>query len=238
MTENDCIQVIRGNGPVVIGAPHGGGTKPPGARKRTGIKSDLRTDVMARELCRTSEGFDHTFSSAIALLHRSYLDLNRDHKSHSSRSDYWQQYHQALRSLLSDTLDRWQTALFIDLHGCKNSHGMLSPKENEIYLGTQYGALVPQAFRHAYQCFQESIAVAGYSVAPPSGFEENDRFRGGFTVRNCFSFIESRGDQGLAIQIEIPMALRVRSKLRCLLVSTLSTAMAQLAEDMLAALKN
>jgi N-formylglutamate amidohydrolase len=235
--ENRHIEVIAGGGPVVLAAPHGA-RRIPFAAIRAGqwnVKHDLKTDLLARELCVRSETSEYPFSAVIALLHRAYVDLNRESSGDGDRREYWRAYHRQVDSVLDEAAARHGVALLIDIHGCVNSsrgHGRSGdPLENAVYLGTRFGQCVPEMFSLAYGRFQEFLADAGYNLCPRHGYEEYPRFQGGYSVASHFARMSREGRRCVAVQVEVPRALRSNSKARSEFSVVLKDALINLAAE-------
>lgn len=233
------IEVITGSGPVVLAAPHGA-KRIPFAAIRPGqwnIKHDVKTDVLARELCMKSGTSEYPFSAVIALLHRAYVDLNREFSGDGDRRAYWHAYHHEIDSLLDEVVARCGVALFIDIHGCVNSNKERgksgNPLENAVYLGTRFGRCVPETFRPAYGRFQEFVADAGYNIHPNHGYDECPRFQGGYSVASHFARMSREGKPCAAIQVEVPRALRGSSQVRNEFALVLKDALINLITEMI-----
>jgi N-formylglutamate amidohydrolase len=233
------IEVIKGSGPAVLAAPHGA-RRIPFAAIRAGqwnIKHDLKTDVLARELCVASETSEYSFSAVIALLHRAYVDLNREFSGDADREAYWHAYHRQVDSVLDEAAARHGAALLIDIHGCVNSsrgQGRRgNPLENAVYLGTRFGQCVPEMFSPAYGRFQEFLAGAGYNIYPSQGYDEYPRFQGGHSVASHFARMSQEGKRCLAIQIEVPRALRLSNRVRSEFTGVLKNALIDLSSEMI-----
>lgn len=238
------IAVIKGSGPVVLAAPHGA-KRIPFAAIRPGhwnIKHDLKTNVLARELCIKSETSEYPFSAVIALLHRAYVDLNREFSGDGDSRAYWHAYHRQIDSLLDEVVTRYGVALFIDIHGCVNSNKgpgkSGNPLDNVVYLGTRFGRCVPDMFSSAYSHFQEFLAEAGYNIYPRHGYDEYPRFQGGYSVASHFARMSHEGKSCTAIQMEVPRAIRGRSQLRNEFAVVLKDALVNLATEMSMAQRN
>lgn len=117
------LQVVKGNMPLVISAPHGGQIKPENiADRECGTKErDDNTDHLALEIEKAFEEYDQKPYLVIAKISRAKIDLNRDLETatcgNPKMAYTWQQYHQNIETALDDAIRQFGYAMYIDLHG-------------------------------------------------------------------------------------------------------------------------
>lgn len=137
-------------------------------------KCDVHTDILAREVCDVAISDGNEFAAVIALVRRAYVDLNRPIEEAEQIGDpmrvrCWRAYHESIRNLVLTSVNSWGGCILVDIHGhnrkqISRAQSGISRADNNIYLGTQYGALVPDEEFDIYFQFQNALVKAGYRM--------------------------------------------------------------------------
>lgn len=203
----------KGELPLVIAAPHGGGTRPTDWPVREGGVHVRDTNtypigIALAEAIRRRTG--RSPSLVASRVHRRHLDLNRDEtesgaKQGPQQRQLWEDYHGSIEQACEQAKELGNgQALLIDLHGHGHDHGLIElgfavsaselrkadedlPRAKWIRGATSLGAQLEQR---------------GWSAVPspnrPAPLVGQAYFNGGYTVRR------HRGDGLRSIQIELP----------------------------------
>lgn len=138
--ENQYIEYIPGDLPLVVCSPHGGRLTPEEIPDRT--KGVVQPDVNTQDLARTFAAAVHARTGKhmhliISNLHRKELDPNREIEEAAQGSPIaekaWNEYHGFIAQACAATVKQYGVAFFIDLHG--QSH-----PDVRIELGYQHSA--------------------------------------------------------------------------------------------------
>lgn len=125
-SDDNFVEYIAGNLPIVISVPHGGELLPASIPDRNCSGCTTVKDSYTQELCR--ELADEIFNQSgchphviINLLHRKKLDANREiveaANGNADAEQSWYAYHRFI-NLAKDNIElHWGKGLFIDLHG-------------------------------------------------------------------------------------------------------------------------
>ena len=216
-TPDDLITVEKGDLPIILSAPHGGGKEIPGVAVRKGVgirqfvtSSDVSTDRLTEDLADAIE--DRLGARpyvVIARFHRKYLDANRPaERAYESAlaKPFHDRYHEALAEARRDVARRWGSGLLLDVHGQRAA-------PDAIYRGTQNGRttnhLVGKFGRDALTgrgSLFGQIAAQGIRVIPPAESEDREtKYQGGYIVVEHGS---ASGGSIDAIQLELGRQLR------------------------------
>ncbi len=125
-SENEYVEYIHGNLPIILSAPHGGEKKPTAIPDRdcTGCVyvNDTNTQELAKEVA--AKIFEHTGCypySIINRLHRTKLDANRAiieaADGNLDAEDAWKFYHAHIDSSRKYVMQDFGRGIFFDLHG-------------------------------------------------------------------------------------------------------------------------
>ncbi|MFM7071854.1 MAG: N-formylglutamate amidohydrolase [Planctomycetota bacterium] len=219
------VTVEKGELPVILSAPHGGGLDIPGVMPREGkglerrpggfvIGRDTGTEELAAA---TTQAIQKRLGKRPYLVaarsHRKFLDPNREaaaaYESEPAQRVY-EAYHGALSDACQQVRKTFQRGLLLDLHGQASS-------AETVFRGTQNGAtvsLLKQRFGEAShtgdQSFFGQLRARGFKVHPdPLSGREQSGFTGGYTVRHY------GGDGGFgidAIQLEFGKDYRAKER--------------------------
>ncbi|VEL95148.1 N-formylglutamate amidohydrolase [Alteromonas sp. 76-1] len=121
--DDSWLNIVEGNMPLVISAPHGGTIKPDSIKDRTcgtGVKDD-NTAELSFEIEQAFAKHDKKPYLVVAKIARTKIDLNRDLEQASCKNEEvaytWGQYHKAIESAIDEAIETFGYALYIDLHG-------------------------------------------------------------------------------------------------------------------------
>lgn len=121
--DDSWLNIVEGNMPLVISAPHGGTIKPDSIKDRTcgtGVKDD-NTVELSFEIERAFAEHDKKPYLVVARVARTKIDLNRDLEQASCGNAEvaytWGQYHKAIEAAIDEAIETFGYALYIDLHG-------------------------------------------------------------------------------------------------------------------------
>ena len=121
--DESWLDVVKGDMPLVISAPHGGTMKPSSIQNRecgTGVKDD-NTAELSFEIEKAFSAYDKKPHLIVAKIARTKIDLNRDLEQASCGNAEvaytWEQYHKAIEAALDEAIKTYGYALYIDLHG-------------------------------------------------------------------------------------------------------------------------
>jgi hypothetical protein len=120
------IEMIAGELPIIISAPHGGSLEPASIPTRTGANvttvRDANTEELAREIAaayRARTGSAPTI--VICRLHRRKLDANREiveaAQGNAAAERAWREYHAYIEAARAAVMDAGAHGVYIDLHG-------------------------------------------------------------------------------------------------------------------------
>lgn len=177
----DLVSAQRGDLPIILSAPHGGGVRVPGSMGRTrGVTvRDLRTAEAALLTAqRLTERLGGKPYYVIAQFSRKDADANRApddgqaYENDAARAAY-EAYHRALRAAVDECRERFGVAILIDLHGQARVPGA-------IVRGTRNGKTVESLLRrHGAEALTGPgslfgrLKAAGYAVVPDVQAEGN-----------------------------------------------------------------
>lgn len=121
--DKDWLEVIKGNMPLVISAPHGGTISPeeiPDRECGTRVKDDNTADL-ALQIKSAFEESGRKPHLIIARLARTKVDFNRDlDQATCGNADMeyaWSQYHKNIEKAIDQAIKKFGYAMYIDLHG-------------------------------------------------------------------------------------------------------------------------
>ena len=121
--DDSWLNVVDGNMPLVISAPHGGTIKPDSIKDRecgTGVKDD-NTAELSLEIEKAFAQYDKKPYLVVAKIARTKIDLNRDLAQASCGNEEvaytWGKYHKAIEAAIDEAIETFGYALYIDLHG-------------------------------------------------------------------------------------------------------------------------
>lgn len=221
------VQVVVGELPIILSAPHGGSLEIPGAKERVGeglerkpggfvTARDGGTEELARQLIATIERqFGKKPYAVINRAHRRYMDPNRapaEAFEDPAAQKIYETYHQALDRFCREVKEKANAGLLIDLHG-------QGSRRDTVYRGTQNGltvSLLRQRFGEDAQRGERSLMgwmkERGFTVFPdPLDGKEQSGFLGGFIVKNYGSHERYGID---AVQLEFGGLYRVAANRR------------------------
>lgn len=220
------VTVQRGDLPIVICAPHGGGARIVGAERRTGPAKGAKTsdtfttdqDVRTAELAwivsqRLTAELGRKPNVVIAQFHRRYADANRPvdegTECDAARAEH-EAYHRAIRAIVDDLRTRHEAVLLVDLHG-------QGREPNAIVRGTRDGKSVEKLIARAgitavtgpdgvFGWLEaHDVAVVPSNREHPEVLADETFFEGGYTVATYGS---NRPHGVDAVQIEVGSRLR------------------------------
>ncbi len=207
--KSDLVEVVDGDLPIVITAPHGGVLPIPGAdeRKDTTLPQfvtvlDTRTDDLARETAKQVEKeFGKKPFVIIAKFARKYADANRPAKygaeSEAARLVH-AKYHEAVRKAVDGVKSKFGKGILLDIHG-------QGADKETVFRGTQNLKTVTGVSDESLfgpKSFLGMIESQGIKVFPTmkdAHEKENSKFDGGYTVQ---MYGLGHQDGILAIQLE------------------------------------
>lgn len=210
---SDLVTSETGNLPIILSAPHGGGSAVPNVpeRKGEGVSRFVnRTDVRTAQLTELlADAIEKNLGErpyiVVARFHRKYIDPNRPAKD-AYESDHakphYDAYHAALATARADVTKRFGRGLLLDVHGQGTT-------PHAIYRGTQNGkttAHLIKKFGRASLTGKQSLfgqfAAQGITVIPPVGSDKGETrsYSGGYIVRTHGSRDGGTVD---AIQLEL-----------------------------------
>lgn len=193
LVTSDLVEVVEGDLPIVITAPHGGTLAISGSdpRKDTSLPMfvtvlDTRTDALARA---TAKEVEATLKKkpwvVIAKFSRKYADANRPAKygteSDSARAVY-EEYHAAVRKAVDSVRTKFGKGIMVDIHG-------QGADKDVVFRGTQnLKTLTGASDESIYgpKSFLWILEKSGVKVVPDIEHvreKENPKFDGGFTVQ-------------------------------------------------------
>lgn len=205
----DLVDVVEGDLPIVITAPHGGTTAIPGAEERKNsslpgfvIVTDTRTDSLARETAREVEKcFGKKPWVVIAKFSRKYADANRPVKDGAESDPAREQhklYHDSVRKAVDSVRAKFGKGILIDFHG------QAADKE-VVFRGTQNLKSVGEVsdeILSGEKSFLGMLEKSGVRIVPDASHardKEHPKFNGGHTVQT-YGLGHSNGI--FAIQLE------------------------------------
>jgi N-formylglutamate amidohydrolase len=216
------LTVWSGMLPLIIAAPHGGRTAVLGVPVRRGVgvaQFTIERDGNTAEIAEIVAGKIYARLGAkpflvVAQFERRFVDANRPENGAyeaAAAKPYYDAYHGALESAVSQVRARWGGGLLLDIHG-------QSAERDAIFRGTDNGrSVTAMREKHGGEALTgpESIlgqlAAKGYRILPDvAGNEREWRYTGGYTTRTYGSH---RGTQIDAMQLELGADLRARKNL-------------------------
>lgn len=216
----DYLLIERGTLPVVLSAPHGGTTAPPGVPQRTTGTTVL--DVNTFELLQAIQAQLRARTGGAAWvvgarMSRRYADFNRtatDAYESALVAPVYAAYHAAMADALAQ-VRATPRALVIDLHGQGATPGV-------VYRGTRDGQTATLAALHAPGGFLAELIAAGVTLAP-NGLvgTEDPSYNGGFIV-GTYGRLASGGVD--AVQLEFGFSYRADSAAIALTADRVATA--------------
>lgn len=222
---NEFVQVLRGDLPIIITAPHGGALAIPGVARRVGptgeLKSgkfvtgqDTRTFELATATAKRVEELMGKKPYLVAMkAHRQYVDPNRPEKEgveDEKARVVHAAFHGQVREFVDELRSKFpQGALLLDIHGQAAS-------TNTIFRGTQNGTTVMKMVeKHGAAALTGERSILGFLAAkgikveppntPPGTPPETRGFSGGWIVRSYGSHTTNGVD---AIQLEFGGSFR------------------------------
>ncbi len=204
--------------PIILTAPHGGGTPIPDVANRVGgseIKQfvtvrDTGTDLLAEKLAKVLEKKYGKPYLVVAKFERKQADANRPAKDayeSEKAKPYYDYFHKFVAEAANEVQKDWGRGLHIDIHG-------QAADTEAIYRGTQNFKTV----NHAVDRFGKTaingpksvlgvLAKKGYKVVPAcdSSDDETKNFGGGYIVQTYGS---AKGGTIDSIQFEMGGKLR------------------------------
>ncbi len=213
--KSDLVEVVEGNLPIVITAPHGGASAIPGAVERTDKSlpgfvtvTDTRTDTLARETALEVEKyFDKKPWVVIAKFSRKYTDANRPAK-YGAESDAAREqhklYHEAVRHAVDSVRTKFGKGILVDFHG------QAADKEF-VFRGTQNlksVGVVSDEMLSGEKSFLRVLEKLGVKITPDASHardKEHPKFNGGHTVQT-YGLGQANGI--FAIQLEFGSSYR------------------------------
>lgn len=241
LLDDGRLLVMRGSLPIVLSTPHGGSASPEGWPRRPGgvQVQDRNTLPMAEALAEALRRRTGRMPSVVAgLVHRRYLDLNRDERrsgatAGEAQHELWSRYHDALEERSAAALASGSgRALLVDLHGHGHPHGLIElghAISAEVLRGPDEG-LQDAAWVRGPRSLGARLDALGFPSVPsptrPAPEEGQAYYDGGYIVRR------HRGEGLRAIQIELPPDPRGRNAAgRQVLVEALAEALIQALAD-------
>ncbi|WP_435125604.1 hypothetical protein [Micromonospora tulbaghiae] len=177
--ENDYIEYVAGNLPVIFTAPHGGLLEPEAIPQRSSAScgpgtvtvTDTNTEDLARQIqqaffSRTGK-YPHVI---INRLDRSRLDANRDIGQAACGNPLaeqaWREYHEFIDAAKADALAEFGRGWYTDLHG----HGHTVARLELGYQLTAETLRRSDAELDATPAFEESVSFRTFSEESPLSF--------------------------------------------------------------------
>ena len=213
--KSDLTEVVDGDLPIVITAPHGGTMPIPGSPERSDKSLpqfvtvlDTRTDDLARATAREVESlFGKKPFVVIAKFARTYADANRPAK-YGAESDparaVHAEYHEAVRKAVDGVRAKFGKGILVDIHG-------QGADKETVFRGTQNLKTVkglsdevlfgPKSFLGVL----ESQGVKIFPTIANAHDNENPKFDGGYTVQ---TYGLGHEDGITAIQLEFGASYR------------------------------
>lgn len=121
--EDDWLETVKGNIPLVISAPHGGTISPESIKDRecgTRVKDDNTADLAFKIEEAFKENGEKPYL-VVARLARTKVDFNRDLEQATCGNpemEYtWNQYHKYIEKAIDAAIKKFGYAMYIDLHG-------------------------------------------------------------------------------------------------------------------------
>lgn len=176
--QQNFIEYVPGDLPLIIAAPHGGRLMPEEIPNRTNGVTDI--DANTQELARTIAAVVHAETGrhihlVICRLHRSKLDANREMAEAAQGSTVaeqaWKEHHDFIDQACEEAVKRHGVAFLIDLHG----HGHADPR---VELGYLHNAL---ALADCDEALNEATYVDSSSlrwIVERSGLSHTELLRG------------------------------------------------------------
>lgn len=176
--QQNFIEYVPGDLPLIISAPHGGRLTPDEIPTRTNGVTDI--DANTQELARTIAAVVHAETGrhihlVICRLHRSKLDANRElaeaAQGSAAAEQAWQEHHAFIDAACDEAVKKYGVAFLIDLHG----HGHPDPR---VELGYLHNAL---ALADCDEALNEATYVNGSSlrwIVERSELSHTDLLRG------------------------------------------------------------
>ncbi len=213
--KSDLVEVVQGDLPIVITAPHGGTLPIPGSelRKDTTLPQfvtvlDTRTDALALATAKEIEiAFGKKPFVIIAKFARTYADVNRPAK-YGAESDAARlvhaEYHEAVSKAVDAVRAKFGKGILVDIHG-------QGADKEVVFRGTQNLKTVtglsdevlfgPKSFLGVL----ESQGIKVFPTMKDAHEKENPKFDGGYTVQ---TYGLGHEDGILAIQLEFGASYR------------------------------
>jgi len=207
--KSDLVEVVEGDLPIVITAPHGGTSAIPGSeeRKDTSLPQfvtvlDTRTDELARV---TASEVEKCFGKKpwviIAKFSRKYADANRP-IMYGAESDaakvQHKLYHDSVRKAVDSVRTKFHKGILVDFHG------QAADKEI-VFRGTQNLKSVGEVSNDILSGEKSFLGVlekSGVKIVPDASHpreKEHPKFDGGYTVQTYGS---GHADGIFAVQLE------------------------------------
>ncbi|MDE3742529.1 hypothetical protein [Maribacter polysaccharolyticus] len=123
LVDEAWLEATQGNMPLVISVPHGGSIKPTEIPDRTcGARvADNNTGLLAYDISDALEQQGKKPFLIVSQIARTKIDLNRDREEatcgNAVMNDTWDQYHKYIEEAISEAVEKYGYALYIDLHG-------------------------------------------------------------------------------------------------------------------------
>src|SRR5215211_2271714 len=212
-TPDQLVTVRQGTLPIILSAPHGGGTPLAGVPERRGAgvekfvtSRDGNTAELAEKLAaRIAKKLGGQPYLVIARFERKFIDVNRPPAGayeDPKAKPFYDGYHQALADFTKEVQMDWGRGLLIDLHG-------QGAEADAVFRGTSNGRTVTaltDRFGKAAVTGPKSVfgqlAGQGVRVIPANDSDDTEdrRYNGGHIVRTFGSHDGTAVD---AIQLEL-----------------------------------
>ena len=213
--KSDLVEIVAGDLPIVITAPHGGVLPIPGAdeRKNSSLPQfvtvlDGRTDVLAQATASEVEAlFGKKPWIVIAKFSRKYADANRPAKYGTESELALAQhkiYHDAVRKAVDTVKAKYGKGILLDIHG-------QGADAATVFRGTQNLKTVKGLSDDVLfgpRSFLKSLESNEVTIFPDTGHSherESPKFDGGYTVQT-YGLNNKNGI--MAIQLEFGAAYR------------------------------
>lgn len=184
------VEVLEGQLPVVLTAPHGGREKPDAFPDRP--KGTFAFDTNTQELAKACAAALQKITGlpvdlVVCKLHRIKVDCNREAEEgaagHPEALGVWNDYHAAIRSALQRSVQQHGMALLIDLHG----HGHPTPRMEIGYGHNPDTYALPEPELNAQATWTKSTVAALMRRPSPAALSYAEVIRGPASLGSLLS---------------------------------------------------
>jgi N-formylglutamate amidohydrolase len=213
------VEVIEGELPIVISAPHGGKLPIPNCPVRVNKEipqfatvEDTNTNLVAKKAAERIEKLTGKRPwLVIANFSRKYADANRKEEwayENEAAKETYRAYQNALRKACDKTLATHSNGLLLDIHGqSSNADLAFRGTQNQLTVHHLISDFGEDGFT-GESSFLSSLEKSGIQIHPKCSepeVKENSKYDGGFIVQ---SFGGKKKSSVVAIQLELGMKYR------------------------------